>query len=348
MKRILVAVDFPLNNLSSGNKVYVYWMLYKLFEEGHSISVVARTAELRIEKQLDSKIGNLVVDYDIRNCRISFLKRYLVTRFIIRKRRNIPSFLWTVNWSISKITRQFDKVIVNYPWNYKAVKEFRGEKALWAHDSFLNRNLSLDLKWISLSLKELNKSYKYFDEVIHSNYFEYMNESRYFENINYQRLPIKPEKINRRKFDKNCIHFGFIGSANEVNTRTLELIISNWTRFGKKDDCLIVAGAIGEYAIKFESRLQIKPMFYLDDINEFYSNVDIVFSTIGKSTGVKIKEIEALSKGLRIIADKWTRASYEQSLDLESGILSFEDLTCTRLHNFLEQEFRSIDYFKKR
>lgn len=346
MKRILVAVDFPLNNISSGNKVYVYWMLRKLFEEGHIISVVARTAELKREERLDPRFVNLIVDYDLRNRRIAFLKRYLVTKLIIRRRKNFPTWLWTVNWNIASKTKRFDRIIVNYPWNYKVVKGFHGEKTLWAHDSFLNRNLALDLKWVSISLLGLNRCYKYFDKVIHSNYFEYMNESRYFDNIYYQRLPLNIDKIEKRIVNKNCINFGFIGSVNDVNVRTLKLIISNWSRIANKDDCLVVAGAIAEYAVKLEISLRIIPLGYLEDINHFYSRVDVVFSTVGKSTGIKIKEIEALSKGVRIIADRWTRASYEQSLDLTTSIIPFEDLTRIKLLNFLVQEYEPINYFK--
>jgi hypothetical protein len=173
-----------------------------------------------------------------------------------------------------------------------------------------------------------------------------MNESRYFDNIYYERLPLNLEILKKQIFDQNCIKFGFLGSVNDVNVRTLHIIISNWSSIANKDDCLVVAGAIAEYAVKLESSLRIIPMGYLKDINHFYNKVDVVFSTVGKSTGIKIKELEALSKGVRIIADRWTRSSYEQSLDLTSCIIPFEDLTRKKLLNFLVQEYEPINYFK--
>jgi len=284
--------------------MYLYLFLLKLRELNFSIDL----------HLIRTDYDNLIVCHEFaqfRNITSEFqfvvsIKRKIISR-LLRFNGNIPLFGWSTNVISSKKLRlaidKYEFVIVNYVWNYKSVKLFNCKKILFVHDSFLNRNEKVKQKWVSFSLNDLKQAYSVFTEAVYSNYSEFVTESVYFSNTFYCGLPFYEVSLNKTKMSFSDT-IGFIGSANILNLNTLKYFVAHLDKFRNFHDYnLIVAGSISK---------QIKDMVFYDflkvigeiiNVESFYNQVYFVLSLIGPSTGIKIKDIEALAYGKIIICD---------------------------------------------
>ena len=90
---------------------------------------------------------------------------------------------------------------------------------------------------------------------------------------------------------------GFIGSANPINCKNLESFLDKYlTRYGKDAErfTFAVGGKICQVLDgRFHDRVHLIGM--VDDVSEFYEQVDVIVLPFEFSTGLKIKTVEALS-----------------------------------------------------
>ena len=211
---------------------------------------------------------------------------------------------FTVNWI--KLAADIDMVLCNYIF-YSRVLELFDEKVtkvIDTHDIMSNRNYLLDKKlgyrdffYVSpeseksaldrahlvLSIKE--------DE---SSWFECLSSTPV---LTIGHLEPKPTVTIARQIDYANIKLGFIGSANPINVKNLESFLDKYlTLYGNCSELTFVVGGKVCQALdsRFSDRVRIVGM--VDDVAEFYEQIDIALLPFEFSTGLKIKTVEALSR----------------------------------------------------
>ena len=111
------------------------------------------------------------------------------------------------------------------------------------------------------------------------------------------------------------VRFGYIGSKNFSNWHAIQNFVENaWPAVVDKnsDTCeLLVAGGICEWletgasdhtsTISPESLKNVTLVGRVDEIKEFYAQIDVLINPVEFGTGLKIKNAEALSFGKQLI-----------------------------------------------
>jgi hypothetical protein len=284
--------------------MYLYLFLSKLRGFEFLIDLHLIRTDYRTLKVCDEfkQFRNITSEFQL----CTKIKRGFFSRLLIFN-INIPICGWSSKRiSIQKLKHDVDKyefIIVNYVWNYKSVVGFNCKKILFVHDSFLNRNKKVKQKWLSFNLNGLSKAYSYFNKVVFSNYSEYVFESLYFNNTFYCGLPFFDINLKNTQLPFN-LSIGFIGSNNVLNYRTLKSICSILK------DCrnlhtlkMVVAGSISKQIKDISSYDFLEVIGEIDNVDVFYNQISFVLSLIGPSTGIKIKDIEALAYGKVIVCD---------------------------------------------
>lgn len=103
---------------------------------------------------------------------------------------------------------------------------------------------------------------------------------------------------------ENFLHLrnkcGFIGSNFFANQEGLKWFIDNVLPYINKK--FVVAGSICEWIRNFYPNNElIEVVGYVEDLKDFYSNIDFIVSPIFSGSGMKTKSVEALSYGIPII-----------------------------------------------
>lgn len=109
----------------------------------------------------------------------------------------------------------------------------------------------------------------------------------------------------RRPFDRR---FGFLGSSNSVNVKNVNDFLSHLSRESKQDlgaaRLEVVGSCSSKVVVPRGCPIEVRLHGRVDNVQDFYSNVDCVIIPFRFGTGQKIKMIEALSYGLPIISTK--------------------------------------------
>ncbi|MEM7783654.1 MAG: glycosyltransferase, partial [Planctomycetota bacterium] len=111
-----------------------------------------------------------------------------------------------------------------------------------------------------------------------------------------------PRQLSQRE---NKLAVGYLGSFNGSNAAAIESLISEM-RSSKQvaNYRLRIAGGICHWLLK-DSGLEIpdsvEMMGAIDKLSTFYSSVDVIVNPVGFGTGLKIKNVEALSFGKPLV-----------------------------------------------
>jgi hypothetical protein len=298
-KKILVLVDFSLDNLFSGNRTLLFnYLNYlkSLHFEIHIHLIKTSRSIFVVGKEFRS-LGLITLEYQF----FTHLKRFFVSRFLLPFGINIPILFWKTSRCKLLGNSNYSIVLVNYVWNFDCFVKPNSLKILLAHDSFIDRNKRLKTNWVSFSRKDVVSSYRAFDKVLLSNYSEYLLEGKNSSNVDFVGLPFK--KISERPQEIGENSWGFIGSNNALNLRTAEYIIGLF----KSMNChskLYIAGAVCDSIKESDFPPNVVLLNSVKDLRDFYDKVHIVFSLRGSSSGIKVKELEAMAYGKIVICDR--------------------------------------------
>ena len=110
-------------------------------------------------------------------------------------------------------------------------------------------------------------------------------------------LEPKPPAIVNRVIDYSNIKLGFIGSANPINVKNLESFLDEFFTLDSNytERFIIVVGGKVCNVLDDRFRDQVEIIGMVDEVSEFYEQVDIIVLPFEFSTGLKIKTVEALS-----------------------------------------------------
>jgi hypothetical protein len=319
-RRILLIVDFSCDGIYSGNRIYLLNFLKLLKSLGYflHVHIIYASKPKKISEEFNG-LADFSFEYQLFN----HIKRSFTSRFILPFVDNIPLWLWATSKCSLKFVDNYDTILVNYIWNYRSIQKCKGKKYLFAHDCFVNRNRLTGAKWLSFSRKSVVTAYRTFDKIIYSNYKEFLQESDYSPNIEFIGLPFKTNSTVRCASDTK--NLGFIGSDNYLNERTVKFLFDKLIAHDFKYKYFFIAGRVCNVLTTISLPRNILLLGEISNIEEFYKKVDVVFSIKGSSTGVKIKELEAMSFGKLVVCDVDSLACFPVIDGVKPPLILYDD-----------------------
>jgi hypothetical protein len=213
---------------------------------------------------------------------------------------------------VEKLCRRYDFSIClsNYVWFSKVLEAVPAhtQKIIDTHDVFGDRHVvareaGMEPSWF-YTTKELEASGLARADLILAIQDE---EKTYFESITDKPVEVMgyvvPPQIivKRKRLDGEKLRVGYIGSANPFNVQSIlalqEEIVRHPEVLSGAELCL--AGTICESIKKHNEIFDI--IGKVDELDDFYREVDLVINPMVGGTGLKIKSLEALSYGLPLV-----------------------------------------------
>ncbi|MEM8721007.1 MAG: glycosyltransferase [Cyanobacteria bacterium P01_G01_bin.39] len=304
-KNILVLSPTPSHPQDAGNRKRIYALTKYLQELGATIYFVYCPREWDREIPKDAYEGmNQCWDY--------FFVAYPVQPAVHQtddEYFDIDAWWdvgieFTINWI--KLAVDIDMFVCNYVFYSRALELFDESvtKVIDTHDIVSNRNYllekklgyrdfffaspdsekkALDRAHVVLSIKE--------DE---STWFKCLSSTPV---LTIGHLESEPDAIVPREIDYGNLKLGFIGSANPINCKNLESFLDEYFAiYGESNEKIsfIIGGKICKVLDqRFHNKVEILGM--VDNVSQFYEQVDIIVLPFEFSTGLKIKTVEALS-----------------------------------------------------
>jgi hypothetical protein len=199
----------------------------------------------------------------------------------------------------------YDAVIVNYVWMSKILDALPPTlKVIDTHDLFGDRHLvaegsKLVPRWYFTTVPEENLGFARADVVIGIQSVESGKiAARHSGRTITVGHPIEPHfLLRRRPGSEPAFRFGYIGSGNPFNVASVTAIDRAIAEIGGLSWTL--AGTISRRQLDLVSHPY--RMGTVDQLKDFYDNVDCVLNPMMGGTGLKIKTIEALAFGRPII-----------------------------------------------
>lgn len=205
----------------------------------------------------------------------------------------------------------YDVVITFYTYLAAFFKnrKIHAKKIYFMEDSMFLQQYAWDkdrIKGISLGklMDEEIARIRYFDEI-----FCISNDERiFYEKITEKRMYFLPHlmpesiaPIHKPLSDRKWDVF-FIGFNNTFNVEGLEWFLEKVYPLLKKDlKILLVGSATNGLKIKYEN-VDILP--FVPDLDEIYENVKVVICPMFQGTGMKVKVVEAMSRGLPVVCNE--------------------------------------------
>ncbi len=304
-KNILVLSPTPSHPQDAGNRKRIFALTKYLQELGATIYFVYCPREWDREIPQDAYDGmNKCWDY--------FFVAYPVQPAVHRTDDEYfeidawwdVGIEYSVNWI--KLSSNIDLVLCNYVFYSKVLELFDESvtKVVDTHDITSNRNYLLDRKlgyrdFFYVSPESEKKALDRAHLVLsikedESSWFKCLSQTPV---LTIGHLEPEPSEIIDREIDYSNIRLGFIGSANPINVKNLESFLDEYLALYSNytDKFTFVVG--GKVCNVLDSRFhdQVEIIGMVDDVSEFYQQIDIIVLPFEFSTGLKIKTVEALS-----------------------------------------------------
>lgn len=220
---------------------------------------------------------------------------------------------------------RFDVCVVNYVWFSKVLEAVPDSvyKVIDTHDVFGDRHIvareaGLEPVWFYTTKALEAYALERADLVL-----AIQNEEQaYFQSITQTKVEVMGfvtpfQQITARRRAKNeKRRVGYIGSGNPFNlvsVRTFQQAVMNNPALSREFE-FVLAGTICKSFVAENQIFNIIGM--VDDLDDFYREVDIVVNPMVGGTGLKIKSLEALSFGKPLLA----------TVDAMVGIASHDEM----------------------
>lgn len=201
--------------------------------------------------------------------------------------------------------------LANYVWFSRWLEDVpQGiPKYLDTHDMFANRNKNLKrdgmkASWYSTTRAEEKKALDRADVVLaiqssEAETFRRATDSD-VETLGHYVPPHFLGKPKRKKADR--IKVGYLASNNPINQHSLQKFSLEIKQFPSLLDKVSfqLAGAICSSDVAADCPFE--KLGFVDDVDDFYGDMDIILNPNIGGTGLKIKSVEALSFGKPLIA----------------------------------------------
>ena len=342
-KNILVLTPTPSHPQDAGNRKRIYALTKYLQELGATIYFVY------CPREWDREIPKEAYD-GMRQCWDYFFIAYPVQKSVHQTDDEYfdldawwdVGIEFTINW-ISLATK-FDMVICNYIFYSKVLELFdeKVTKVIDTHDIMSNRNYLLDKKlgyrdFFYVSPESEKKALDRAHLVLsikedESNWFESLSSTPI---LTIGHLEPEPSITVDRTIEYDNITLGFIGSANPINVKNLESFLDRYLAlYGNCSELTFVVGGKVCQALdwRFRDRDRVRVIGMVDDVAEFYEQIDIAILPFEFSTGLKIKTVEALSWSkpcmgtINAFEGLGSNSKYHSYQSIEQLVLGIDDL----------------------
>jgi hypothetical protein len=207
--------------------------------------------------------------------------------------------------SVLKSKLHFDVCIVNYVWMSGVLRLFNHDvmKIVNTIDRFANREPT----WFSTTESEEKKGLQRADYVISIQ----EEEQSYFSSLvgakNVFRLSMQSAtpRYLPEKNSSSQLRIGYVANNNLDNANAMNSFLKAWKRNSRlrKSTIIAIAGHICD-AIDSEYRECVELLGVVEDLEGFYRSCDLIINPDFGGSGLKIKNLEAVSFGKPILSTR--------------------------------------------
>jgi Glycosyl transferases group 1 len=246
----------------------------------------------------------------------AFWNRFKFMKSLPHGQPSLPSAWGLDDWCPDELCRQveaavtlkrYDAVIVNYVWMSRVLEGLRGPlKIIDTHDLFGERQrvaeeTGIEPRWFFTTAEEENRGFARADIVIGIQSDETRAIRDRFDGLSMTvGHPVEPRFLNRKPSTPPFFTFGYLGSANPFNVASIQALDAALGGISLPPWAL--AGSICKRRLTLRS--QPANFGHVNDLAEFYDSVECVLNPMLGGTGLKIKTIEALAFGARVIGTR--------------------------------------------
>jgi hypothetical protein len=266
---------------------------------------------------------------------------YFLNSIVCIKLKLTKSFLFPPRLNARILRdRKFDLLVFFYGWNPLLIniKNPIGRIVVDLNDVMADRHARIQQRrWISFSARHERK-------VVCCPRYEPIaitkEDAQEFKSLYGKKPSVLPYSVAsyKKHFSSEGRHVGFLGAKNNYSDDFIDLLLTSplIEVLAKHQTKLLIAGNICDH-ISSETldslRCRgVKVIGSVDSIEDFYEKVHTVINLCGPSTGAKIKSIEALMHGKRLVStiygvDEYTMAHFKDLIVSVEWPLRFEELT---------------------
>lgn len=232
----------------------------------------------------------------------NFLKRKFI--YLLLNRNYTIDFyypLWGLSSYVNKRQKEynFETIIVNYIWMTKLLSKVDiSNRILFSHDSFTNKSLRIQQRIYSLSANQEAKGLQRCDAVLSIQ----ENETIVFGYLAPQipvytiYMPIQ-YRFSAISENKNILFFSGNSDLNLNGIRWFINEVFSQVSLQDSEVRLLIGGGICNALLSEHLPENISLLGFIDDVNGFYSQGDVVINPVYQGTGLKIKTLEGISYG---------------------------------------------------
>lgn len=304
MNNILIFSPTPSHPQNAGNRLRIYNLAKYLQETGNRIHFVYFTQEgltQEQEREMSEQWDSLTIINKEKNYKASASTHFLIDDWY---QENIGPI-------VQKKCKELDVdiVLIHYIFQSKLLEFVPNNivKIIDTIDRFSDRHImqikqGVEPDYFYTVSDEESKAFRRADIILAIQ----ENEAEFFRTLTDKRIEIigHIEKSHYLTKQYTRMHkVGFVGSHNSANTRSIELFIDKFTEYIDANNLDIELWIAGSICTKMQSNHKaIKLLGFVDDLKDFYSEVDLIVNPLILGTGLKIKSIEALSYGVPIVS----------------------------------------------
>ena len=212
---------------------------------------------------------------------------------------------------VNRIIYLFDINILwlNYIWHSKLLESLPPHilKVIDTHDRFSDRfelygrNGDKSYRWFSCSAEDEGRYLDRADVIVAIQ----DDEAEYFRSL-CSREVVTLNHIEQRYLPNkelvSCKRIGFLGTDNVINVKSINSFLQAWYKRSKYVDSIevVVAGDVGKNVTYAHPKLRL--LGRINNLEKFYTQVDLVIVPLVFGTGLKIKSAEALAYGVPIVS----------------------------------------------
>ncbi|MGX5734056.1 glycosyltransferase [Bosea thiooxidans] len=246
----------------------------------------------------------------------AFWNRFFFMKSLPHDEQSLPSAWGLDDWcpaalceNVAKVAaeQRYDAILVNYVWMSRVLEAIEGPlKIIDTHDIFGDRQRvaqesGLEPRWFFTSEEEERRGFARADLVIGIQDKETETIRSRFDGLAMTvGHPTEPHFLVSARRAAPFFTFGYLGSGNPFNIASIRaldqaiagLSLPPWT----------VAGSISARLPSLASRPT--RLGIVERLEDFYDHVECVLNPMLGGTGLKIKTIEALAYGARVIGTK--------------------------------------------
>ena len=316
--QVLVTSPIPTHPQNHGNRARVYSLCRTLQKRGYVVHFVYGGLEgLEPEQELAMRAAwdhVYIVPYEQKRRKQSKRNHHLIDDWYIPAVTDITNRILKV-WDI-------DYCLANYVWFSRWLLDVPDgiPKYLDTHDMFANRNKNmkrdgLTAKWYSTTPAEEGKALARADTVLAIQ----SSEAEVFRKVTKTPVATLGHYVPPNFVDvpsdeaKGKLKVGYLASNNPINQHSLHKFVQELQNHPGLQDTisLQLAGAICGCDVAQDSPFEKRG--FVERLETFYEEMDIILNPNLGGTGLKIKSVEALSFGKPLLA------TYDAMIGIETS-----------------------------